>query len=259
MSQLQFKLENLLSETNESYYWLGFLLADGHFSDKNRLSVVLSAKDTDHLTKFLNFLETDVELREFNNTSIWKGIKNTHPAASIKIMDTNTLQILKERYDIKSDKTHNPPKLKNLTNTQKFCLMVGFIDGDGSVQYQTGRTDCKISIKCHSTWKEILEYLFGSCRINNAGYAYHCTADNEIIREWKREALKLNLPLMSRKWDKVDLQRVSKYRTAENWQSQAISLFNLGLSMKEICLKLDKKYTTVYQALARKNLIRKEV
>ena len=30
----QHKLKKLLEESYEKYYWLGFLLADGHFEDK---------------------------------------------------------------------------------------------------------------------------------------------------------------------------------------------------------------------------------
>lgn len=255
MSQRKNKLENLLNESHESYYWLGFLFADGHFSDKNRLKLSLSVKDRDHLIKFKDFIDYDTNLI---NDSFWMHGKE-YFISSFSIMDTNTVSILKNKYDIKSNKTENPPNLTSLTDDYKFCFMIGFIDGDGSIQYQTGREDCKISVKCHSSWLNNLEYLFGSARINNNGYAYHCTANNEILRDWKRKALGFNLPIMPRKWDKIDTSKISKYKIAEEWQSKAIDLFNDGKSVKEIAVYLDKKYATVYQALVRKNLIRKEV
>ena len=48
--------EKLLEETNEKYYWLGFLLADGSFGKKKELKIGLSNKDKEHLIKLQNFL-----------------------------------------------------------------------------------------------------------------------------------------------------------------------------------------------------------
>lgn len=46
--------ENLFKEeTEQSFYWAGFLAADGNISDENRLSIHLSIKDKEHLEKFI--------------------------------------------------------------------------------------------------------------------------------------------------------------------------------------------------------------
>lgn len=39
----------LLEDTNESYYWAGFIAADGCINKHSRLTVVLSIKDFEHL------------------------------------------------------------------------------------------------------------------------------------------------------------------------------------------------------------------
>ena len=39
------KIEKLLDETPESYYWVGYLLADGHFNKNYRLNFTQSGKD----------------------------------------------------------------------------------------------------------------------------------------------------------------------------------------------------------------------
>lgn len=44
------KLENLLSDTLESYYWIGFLLADGTIHG-NRLQLELAILDKKHQEK----------------------------------------------------------------------------------------------------------------------------------------------------------------------------------------------------------------
>jgi hypothetical protein len=248
------KLSNLLDESPESYYWLGFLLADGHFSNTNRLTVSLSIKDKDHLKKLSDFLECDSNLREYSFE--WHDTK--YDMVNFSVMDKNTISILKSKYKIESNKTKLPPNLHTLSDTNKFCVMIGFIDGDGSIQYQTNRTDCKISIKCHARWLDNLTFLFGNARLNVAGYAYHCTADNEIIREWKRKIIDLKLPVLQRKWEKIDIEKVSKYRKAKEWQDVAEQLYKDGKSFKEISAILNKKYTTVYQAMVRRNLTKEK-
>ena len=254
MKSKQNKLSNLLDNSPESYYWLGFLLADGHFSDKNRVVLSISRKDRDHLKNLRTFLNCDSKIRD--HSFEWHGTE--YDMSTLSIMDTNSASIIRCKYKIESNKTKQPPDLSSLSEVDKFCVMIGFVDGDGSIQYQTSRTDCKISIKCHSSWLDNLRFLFGSSRINSAGYAYHCTADNEIIRAWKRKALDLRLPIMQRKWDKIDTNRVSRYKTAEDWQDKAEQLYKDGKSFKDIAALLNKKYTTVYQSILRRNLINKE-
>lgn len=49
-------IHKLLLETEEAYYWAGFLTADGSFSKNFRLSLKLSKKDKSHEYKFRNFI-----------------------------------------------------------------------------------------------------------------------------------------------------------------------------------------------------------
>jgi len=49
-------LSPLLNETLEAYYWMGFIMADGHLSKQNRLTVTLAIKDSDHLLKLKEFV-----------------------------------------------------------------------------------------------------------------------------------------------------------------------------------------------------------
>lgn len=52
-------LEKLLLDVPETYYWIGFILADGHISKNNRLVVTLSVKDKNHLIKLQKYLEIE--------------------------------------------------------------------------------------------------------------------------------------------------------------------------------------------------------
>ena len=50
-------------QSEEQFYWLGFMYADGNLSKKgNRIEIRLSIKDKDHLEKFKKFLNYSHEL-----------------------------------------------------------------------------------------------------------------------------------------------------------------------------------------------------
>lgn len=53
-----------IMDSEEKFYWLGFLYADGNISSTgNRLEVRLSSKDLEHLEKFRKFLNLTTEIR----------------------------------------------------------------------------------------------------------------------------------------------------------------------------------------------------
>jgi len=114
----------LLNDNNEVYYWLGFLLADGHFSNKKRIVIKIAQKDTNHLEKFAKLLNSKVKI---SNSS--------HRYCSVQIQDKINVKILCDKFGINSNKTYNPPtKIFSINNNQlMFSLIVGFIDGDGCI------------------------------------------------------------------------------------------------------------------------------
>ena len=251
MSIRKHKLQNLINGSLEAYYWLGFLLADGHFSKTNRLVVALQQSDRNHLEKMKTFLGVgEVTIRES---------KLNPPVAQYSVMDVGTLRFLKERFAIVSNKTISPPNLISLTPEELFAVSIGFIDGDGAIQFPTGRTDAQLAVKCHAAWKNTLEYIFKvPVRINSAGYAYFCITDNTKLREIKNKAIQLNLPIMDRKWSKIDLNRESRMVIAQRRRSEVRTLYSQGLTLLEISTHLDLKYTTVWQLLNRKDKLCKK-
>ena len=49
-------MRRLLENSTESFYWLGFIFADGWFDFKrNTIGVMLSENDREHLNKLCNF------------------------------------------------------------------------------------------------------------------------------------------------------------------------------------------------------------
>lgn len=223
-------LSILLNKSLESYYWIGFILADGHISKNNRLRVTLAEKDKNHLIKLSNYLK----LPYF----ITKGGQYTTSA-----MDKVNLSKVKEKFDINNRKTYVPPNTNifiELSDKQLLSLFVGFIDGDGSIRNYQNRKDYFLTIKCHSSWKIILE-LFSNkflnnsnVIINNKGYSFFSSGNTELLKNLKSRVIELNIPIMSRKWDIINLNYIGKYEKSRENIKKTKELLNKGYNQSQI-------------------------
>jgi len=206
-------LEPLTTETYEALYWLGFLLADGHFSAQNRLQLTLAIKDEAHLEKFASFIN-------FTGTK-QKDTKKV----SIAIMDQWWVGLLKKKYDLDHQKTYRPPsldKFSHLSDDQWLSLVIGFIDGDGSIITRKHTKTCNLTIKNHASWLPFLnlistrlEYTSGiplkRAKINSYGYALLGFSNHPLNKHLKNAAQRLNLPVLERKWSRIDENYVNPY------------------------------------------------
>jgi len=118
-----FKLdEKIFSNLNlESYYWAGFIAADGNIYN-NQLTICLQARDNDHLEKLRQFIKTDQKLNYR---------KCGHPV--LKISNSKICKDLLDNFNISPKKslTLRAPLIKNSESIDAFIL--GYIDGDGSL------------------------------------------------------------------------------------------------------------------------------
>ena len=191
----------LNKESALSGYWLGFLLADGHFSKTNRIVLCLADLDSDHVFKFGSFINFSGK------------IKKEKCKTAISIMDSFNVKNIKETYDIKNDKTYSPPNLKifeNLSDDFLLSLIIGFIDGDGCVHDRKNKQSKFITVKCHSSWLNILNYfisrisIFSGVKIpdgiiNNQGYARIFITNNVHLKFLKKKTIEFKLPVLNRK------------------------------------------------------------
>ena len=198
-------------EDNISCYWLGFILADGHNNGKS-IQINLSIKDKLHILK-LKELIGDFKVKE-NNTQIRIGI-----------YDKKTCKKLSNDFMWVSNKTKNPPTIPtSLTNDQLFSIIIGFIDGDGTISNKGN-----IRIKCDKSWKNILETFYKN--LTGESKEFDITSDNcsiiyfsklEILKNIYIKANNLNLPLMERKWNRLKTyigskdRRQNKYTIVKN-------------------------------------------
>ena len=223
-------LSILLEDTPETYYWIGFLLADGHFDEK-RIVVGLAEHDRGHLERFAKYISYEGTI-----STVKKG---PYSAVRLSAMDAEVVTKLREKFDIKSNKTYNPPESLSWVSEDLFiCLMAGLIDGDGNITNFYKRNDAFIRIKQHKSWlpilREIGEYFGESDRvkINKQGYVEVEITGFPKIRELKKKLLEYNLPLMDRKWDKLDIGLQTRYEKKEEMYRKIKEL--LGQKIKQI-------------------------
>jgi hypothetical protein len=75
-------LEAFEYTSEEADYWLGFLMADGHI-EKGRLKVELNARDAGHLQSFLDFVQSDAPVVQYERYDRRTG--NTYQTAYARI------------------------------------------------------------------------------------------------------------------------------------------------------------------------------
>lgn len=196
----------LLGKDPICLYWIGFLMADGTFHKRGRMRATLALKDWRHLKKLKRFLSI---------SSPMKLNRGRYPSVSISLMDSNIIRKLMSVYDINPNKTEHPCKLTHLSKEELFCLSIGFIDGDGSIKKVSKRRHSSLYIKCHNSWLNNLTFMFpqGRTKINSKGYAETSITNTTILKRMKIKAQSLHLPLMSRKWDRVEVDFISRQET----------------------------------------------
>lgn len=192
----------LLNDTAEAWYWLGFILADGHINNDGQLVVALSIKDKEHLDKLASFLKTETKIPYPHGKSV-----------RVTTMDKLVSAAIKNKLGLGCKaKTYNPPNisaLNLLTENQLEALFLGFFDGDGSI----GRTGSQRKdetpnrgtgkIQCHGTWLGVFQFfetknLTVNSRTDSRGYAL--TSISVKTLQFLLEKYRDCVPLLQRKW-----------------------------------------------------------
>jgi len=236
LAQRKLKLNNLSKlniDTYESYYWLGLLMADGYFS-KTRLGLTLHNNDIEHLIKFNKYIESTnkIQKRKTDNcctTQAMSKIDVENIRNKFKIIGQKTYNPI----DLSYFDNKNPEYF--------LSFICGFIDGDGCIQIKYGKKDTakgslRLTIIGNQSWKnnfikmfKFLHVYFNEpitsklpkirhqkgtqpidrfdTSIRSEQKIYHfATFDlgrRSILESLKQEIIRLNLPFLTRKWDKI--------------------------------------------------------
>lgn len=189
-------------ESLQTFYWVGFLLADGSFYNESEFEFGLKDSDKyvlEEFSKYIGYIG-DIKHRESTNSN--------------RIYFSNSLSIPKfmEKYGFQFNKTYNPNSFdcfKKYTKEQLLSLLIGIIDGDGSISNNGSDYTNQIIITSHKVWKPFYKDLFEYLEIE-----WHCTdKENKALsirickREYclmlKRFILNNNLFYLQRKWNKI--------------------------------------------------------
>ena len=142
----------LLEKTPEAFYWLGFLLADGGFTER-RITLKVSIKDIDHLRQLALYIQSRNKIREKKK------------CCQLRVTDVKTVTELRKTYDITNRKTYHPCKIDQIENDDLlFSLIIGFIDGDGCVCKNKKWNSHRISVIGYHAWLSNFEYMEDNLR-----------------------------------------------------------------------------------------------
>ena len=196
----------------ETYYWIGLLMADGHFQKRGVITLSIHINDLEHTNRFRDYI----------------GIKKSSKQL-ISISDKLTFNKLSDKFKINNQKTYDPCDLSKITDEDLlFSLIVGFIDGDGNIS-KNG-----IKIVSHKNWYNNFEIfnkvLMGNIYMTKKNLIILNIGKSKLLFDIKERANRLNLPLMERKWSKIDLSKIYK----QNKGTYCSELFKKGLSIKEV-------------------------
>lgn len=160
----KYKLSNLLNETLQAYYILGFIMADGHIDRRVRLHITINKKDLKLLQDIESFFGLSDSISERDNNKV-----------EFNVADAYTLGKISEMYNIDQRKTYNPCDISSLTGDKLTAFIIGFIDGDGTFGYRTDTKSPRYIIKLHKSWESNLNYivnhLYNSVKIKNIPHA----------------------------------------------------------------------------------------
>lgn len=115
------------SLTDDSAYWIGFILADGNVhtnNGKHSLNITASVCDREHLHKFCRFMGTIRPLCEIPN--------NGSPAVSVSISSAKLIESL-ARWGVHPRKSKTASVIEELADNIHFWR--GVIDGDGCLTW----------------------------------------------------------------------------------------------------------------------------
>lgn len=205
MDKIRADVSSLMKSDNVAAYWMGFLMADGHFSKNNRIKLIVHRRDETQLKRFRVFITHTGKLQRYKNT------------VGISVMDGYTVPKLKAAFDISNRKTYNPPNTNvfmNMSDDYLISLLIGFIDGDGHIHVTKSGKFRGITVKCHESWLDSLNVFIGRInkilhtsipygKINSAGYARINITKHVVAKYLHDFSHTHNLPSMRRKWDKV--------------------------------------------------------
>jgi hypothetical protein len=249
------KPEELLRSTKEAYYWIGFLMADGHINfNTHTIVLVLANKDKGHLIKYAQYMKFKGTYTKCHNN-----------ATRVCISDKTIVKRIIKKFGFTPRKTYTPCKLNwifTVSDNLFLSFLIGFIDGDGCIRKVYNREDCSISLEVYHTWKDnfnrilkrlaqITKIISPKARITKRGYVAVRFTNSIITNFLKKKAMSLKIPYLKRKWGAIDSTRTSQRILRKKRELRVIHYYKKGTTIKNISTKLNIPYDLVFSILQR--------
>lgn len=156
-------------ETEEAYYWAGFIAADGCVINNN-LKINITASDKLHLEQFKKDLQCTQKITTLPAREVRFGERKiiSKESVAIEITSQQIIKDLKEKFNIVPNKSLIYSIPQNLhRNILIRHFIRGLIDGDGSWYISVcGRQKNKVRLKLTGT-KDVCEFVHGEFKTNN--------------------------------------------------------------------------------------------
>jgi hypothetical protein len=165
-------LTRLIDGSLESFYWLGYLAADGYIHESGHLMFSQGERDKASVYQFADYVKSTVY--EYNESGGYND--KLRPTYRVAVLDDIIGKQIRDMWGLQpGDKKTYKAITYSFLETKEQCqaFLVGFFDGDGSLNKagHAGR------IEVHSAWLDVLAYLMQKCefacvpKINKRGYA----------------------------------------------------------------------------------------
>jgi intein-encoded DNA endonuclease-like protein len=159
-------------DTEEKAYWLGFIYADGYIAkNENRLAIVLSIKDKEHLKKFADiFGKQLIEIKKLN--------KKNYEQCGIFLYSERICNDLRNIL--------NSDNIFNVISEELYGHFIrGFFDGDGSIIKLKDKNKFMAEFAGKSFFLNLLQIILAKYDINSKIYKYSTTTKVEKLRIFK--------------------------------------------------------------------------
>lgn len=177
-------------DSEEQFYWLGFMFADGNISSEgHRIEVRLSIKDLSHLEKFRNFLQLSTEIRT--------GETNGNGWCHLSVRNKHLWEVLNS-YGCVPQKSLILKFPRIALKSQKFLLdfIRGYVDGDGClcIYQDKDKYRTRLSLLGTESFVTSVNKIF-----KNVGYIRNKSCEN-----WANKAYEL-------KFSDIPSRKIARY------------------------------------------------
>ena len=198
-------------DSEEKAYWLGFLIADGYITSKDKkIGLTLCADDIEHLEKFKKDINATYPIKIYNPSETGYSKKQY---CRIIISDL-TMYLSVQKYGLVEHKSNilQPPNKKDIKKYERHFIR-GFFDGNGSI-------------------------TFTNTSLHKNAYQFKIISTNEFL-DFIKEWIESNTFIKIKKYYKrKEEQIVSSIEIAGNYQVKEI----LDLLYKDSTVYLERKY-----------------